>query len=1434
MLLREDVSAYTGALVERTSSTVVAAQRAAVLSAAALAKVSQDDSAALLRVATQMKLSFVDLAFPPDASSEVGGADPAQWLRLRDAAVKAGGGSAAACALHPASDRVHALAVPGLCSNRWWLSLLLLCGDAARLVPGLECRLGAGGGSATVRLPHPVIVDDFVPWRKGSPLHALCTPTPSADLWVALVEKALAKQTRTYARLSATVTSLNEAVRSLGGVLHEAPFRDGAGAAAVGTFLQHARGGSLLLLRPRQAAATGVLQQTKALYTVAAFEEGSTPRVLLYCPVVEQPVAQADLASPRGQRAVDAQWMSTATLPTLFQSWGSVTEPASGQPWPIKNCPVELSRMMTAASLRPADSAAQQHRRAQPHRQTPSHSPLPRPHQLPLETAPTVTSPTVFADPPTRSVSAASYRSQQAVAPAPVLPVPHSRVEQLEKENAALTQLHIDALMHGGGAGGGSDGASHRGPSGGVSAAADEMVVDRVKLLKATLARLQAESERKMAYELTEDGGVLHALGRRWVPCDAGSGGGGSRAPDAAALVERCRRDVEHAERARREEALGYEQQLAAGRREADARVAAVEAKTSALLEAQRDHITELCGELQARPAAGGGGGGGGGDALLAELERTVRALTAELGAAQAEARAKEMLGVELLEARDRAAALQTQLELARHGAPSEDDALRAAVAEREEVIRALEAEVQQARRAAAAGDGAAGGGALLEHRCREQAETLRASEREASALATELDRCRCQLAATRDALTAARVEADDARLAAGSGDSELRVVQETVRRQAATIVAQEGGIDGEGLAVLTADYQQKLEACHANLQEREAAWAAEKKGLITVNAKAWAAFEEDIAALKEAKAALETQAEEAAEKLRAAEEELGVLRARVPELEARVAGLEAEGAAKDKQAAALQASLVETQGKLSAKEEEAAAHKMAAETTRITAEADRTAAAEIREASMARLQQEVAELKQTIEGHRADKAKLKEALREAEAETEAVRKEVKKARDEIWQLSQQNQALEKKLEHATARVAELVLETQELAAAKAEAREEAVALNTKLCGVQNELTAATGANQELRTEAEGLKEAIFKGDDAIKVAKETIATLEEAKRGLEEELLSTKTEFESAVIAFEAQAKKFVEDIAQLKVCAWPPDVTLDFTPTHTERSRNGQRNIGASGHRLDVLPRRIRRSQNEMERPRVRNGTPHSPFANARRMRTTTTHPQEERIRTLEKEGAEAAEREAALEEEKTALVRRCDAYSEETIALKTDLKASADRVKDVEDALLGEARVRVTHVALRSLSTAHTTQSGVVEQAEASGGTRGFEDRQKITNLEVRLAKSLKSKELLRSTMEDRLESYARRLHSSEEENEALRREMVLVLAEGNAACPTVQRPVSMVPSPALLSPRLSLREPSMLMSVPRSPLRDPHAYPVHRSNGHPSLSPERRRW
>eukprot|EP00754_Rhynchopus_humris_P047912 Rhum_TRINITY_DN7445_c0_g1::Rhum_TRINITY_DN7445_c0_g1_i2::g.23023::m.23023 len=1260
MLLREDVSAYTGALVERTSSTVVAAQRAAVLSAAALAKVSHDDSAALLRVATQMKLSFVDLAFPPDASSEVGGADPAQWLRLRDAAVKAGG-SAAACALQPASDRVHALAVPGLCSNRWWLSLLLLCGDAARLVPEHECRLGAGGGSATVRLPHPVIVDDFVPWRKGSPLHALCTPTPSADLWVALVEKALAKQTRTYARLSATVTSLDEAVRSLGGALHEAQFRDGAGAAAVGTFLEHARGGSLLLLRPRQAAATGVLQQTKALYTVAAFEEGSTPRVLLYCPVVEQHVAQADLASPRGQRAVDAQWVSTATLPTLFQSWGSVTEPASGQPWLIKSCPVALSHMMTAASLRPVDSAAQQHRRAQPRRQTPSHSPLPPPHQLPLATAPAVTSPTVFADPPTRSVSAASYRSQQPVAPAPALPVPHNRVEQLEKENAALTQLHLNALMHGGGA----DSAS-RGPSGGVSAAADEMVVDRVKLLKATLARLQAESERKMAYELTEDGSVLHALGRRWVPCNAGGGGG--LAPDATALVERCRRDVEDVERARREAAAGYEQQLAAGRREADARVAAVEAKTSALLEAQRDHITELCGELKERSAAGSAGGGG--DALLAELERTVRALTAELGAAQADARAKEMLGVELLEARDRAAALQTQLELARHGAPSEDDALRAAVAEREEVIRVLEAEVQQLRRAALAGDGGVGGGgALLEHRCREQAETLKASEREASALATELDRCRCQLAETRDALTAARVEADDARLAAGSGDSELRVVQETVRRQAETIAAQEGGIDAEGLAVLTADYQQKLEACHANLQEKEAAWAAEKKGLITVNAKAWAAFEEDITALKEAKAALEEQAEEAAEKLRAAEEELGVLRARVPELEERVQALEAEGAAKDKQAAALQASLVETQGKLSAKEEEAATHKMAAETTRITAEADRTAAAEIREASMARLQQEVEELKQTIEGHRADKAKLKDALREAEAETEAVRKEVKKARDEIWQLAQQNQALEKKLEHETARVAELVLETQELAAAKAEAREEAVALNTKLCGVQNELTAANGANQELRTEAEGLKEAIFKGDDAIKVAKETIATLEEAKRGLEEELLSTKTEFESAVIAFEAQAKKFVEDIAQLN------------------------KELAMANETSERLATDLTSCQEE--------------YAEAKSKWSDLESEMEERIRTLEKESAEAAEREATLEEEKTALVRRCDAYSEETIALKTDLKASADRVKDVEDALLGEARVRATRCAARRPSTSYTHHTE--RRRRAGGGVR-----------------------------------------------------------------------------------------------------------------------------
>ena len=74
------------------------------------------------------------------------------------------------------------------------------------------------------------------------------------------------------------------------------------------------------------------------------------------------------------------------------------------------------------------------------------------------------------------------------------------------------------------------------------------------------------------------------------------------------------------------------------------------------------------------------------------------------------------------------------------------------------------------------------------------------------------------------------------------------------------------------------------------------------------------------------------------------------------------------------------------------------------------------------------------------------------------------------------------------------------------------------------------------------------------------------------------------------------------------------------------------------------------------------------------------------------------------------------------------------------------------------------------------------------QKIRQLEVRLDKSVKSKELIRSTMEERLASHAERLLSSEEENECLRREMVVVLSEAQVAH----------------------RMPTELLSVPTSPL------------------------
>eukprot|EP01064_Diplonema_japonicum_P038701 TRINITY_DN9452_c0_g1_i3.p1 TRINITY_DN9452_c0_g1~~TRINITY_DN9452_c0_g1_i3.p1 ORF type:complete len:1068 (+),score=350.60 TRINITY_DN9452_c0_g1_i3:179-3382(+) len=541
-------------LVERTGATVVAAQMAAVSSAVALGKVKTSEPSAVLEVCKKMGLCFVDMGFPPAAK------DGVHWYRSRDALAKMP--QSHPVMMPPSSPP---LVVPGLCSNRRWLALLSLVGS-----PSMLHSADLSAGHTTVALHSNVIIDDFLPWKRGHPLHA--TASPPAHLWVPLAEKAVAKTHGSYNALSTATPDLARAVLDItnGGILAEHTFRGGD----LSVFLMHAES-SLVLLKP-----SGRLHQPHSVYTIARVAPTQSS-ILVYCPVVDQHMTHGT----DGAKLVDARWVHLGELESFFGTWSTVS--VNDSYLARKTPPVDLSSLSESS----------------------------------------------FDILGTGSVPTPSHIAVQPVLPPPPPPQrtdSSRKVETLEQEVQALTQLHLDALQ--------SE----------VGTDSNRTLTNRIRLLKQTLVRLQDENTRKVDYTLED--GILTVLGTKWQRYTEGD------IVDYSSQVQRQARELELSERQHKTEAKNLRRQLAELQVALESRSSQEATASATVIEAQKQHINQLYNDLNnlaaipphtpapVLPVS---------DPVIGELEYTIKALSRELGEAHQAVQVTEGIKIELHSARD-------------------------------------------------------------------------------------------------------------------------------------------------------------------------------------------------------------------------------------------------------------------------------------------------------------------------------------------------------------------------------------------------------------------------------------------------------------------------------------------------------------------------------------------------------------------------------------------------------------------------------------------------------------------------------------------------------------------------------------------------------------------------------------------------------------
>ena len=1062
-------------LMERTGSTVVSAQLAAMTSAAALAKVDPLDTASVLHVAKQMRLTFVDLSFPPDVTP---GSDAVQWLRIREAASRLSPDPPSPSSIH---TDCHPLVVPGICSSKRWLCLLTLI-SSADLVPSEACVLGPGGGHVLVNLPDAIIVDDLVPWRKGMPMHALCTPEPEAGLWVPLAEKALAKCLGGYARVSSVTPTLAAAALALSDNrrgLEETPF-----STEPSQFESIASSQALVLLRPL-CLPSGTLQQPKALYTVAAV---ANRRVLVYTPIVEKHMT-APFPAEVGLRAIDAQWVSVEQLHIVFESWCVVTDSATGTYVTRPRCPVDLSTMHMTRTSSPGTIA---------------------------ETVP-------------------AYRSGSATplwTDAVPTQSPSRRVVQLQREVDAMTHIHMEALK--GGAGG----------------------AERVRILQDTMARLQEENAAMTAYHLQDD--VLSALGRRWVPEGAGV------TPDYSGLVQRQSARIEGLERRLASQEAGFELNLARLREDSARRESECEQRYVREIEMQRSEVQRLEHDLRTANAATIANQVNFPPAhteLLHELERTVTALSEENANNKAALRTAATLEADLLQARDTIKILTaelnvheaTNLQTAQHNATHNSHNEQQIAALESELQRLLQHNALQAPEQLAASLTKDNTITALRAELQE-AQTLRVQTDAKIAEKEEIVRIRdAALVSAESEAQLFREEAAEAKALATRREGEmvqlrLQMDQQVLYPNTPTTLPDLVHIEPQNDRMFTAlanDYQQKLARCQEDAMLLERQREEEKQGLIALNVKEMArnatsveSLEQDRSVLQSALEELSLRYEGTAAALAEFADEKPILLGKIAllteerdELTDRRACEQKQMFAAHEELASINTSLTERCGALeertttlsslleTAQEELSVTRQTGEEQnqamTRLIQEkrdilrehAEKEAIWETERDTLQReirsLQRTIEERDDVIESLTKEKMRLKAALEEAENTIEVLRGELREAREQIWELTKERDELANQVARLTETVEGLRIALQEALDEKARLAEELAESSSRLKTTLLELSAAHAVNTELRSEADSLRQAIFRGDDALKVAESTIADLQATKQNL-------------------------------------------------------------------------------------------------------------------------------------------------------------------------------------------------------------------------------------------------------------------------------------------------------------------------------------------